>query len=192
MHHSSTPGVNLLLGSGWCQDSAPAAARNGSGAYPSVGTVISVVSWFMGPARICAGLNTGKSGALYGRRACSHAGRRMSFWWRWPTRQPGSSGQCLAAVRHSGPKTEPPHNTARKEPYCEGDDDVMAKQGDRDRLNPRHCPSLELVSLTGRRSSDSIRARGKDYAASRGRIDDCKPSLPLIVKTTCNQGGVHR
>ena len=31
-------------------------------------------------------------------------------------------------------------------------------------------------------------ARGKEYAASRGRIDDCKPNSPLIVETTCNQG----
>ena len=83
-------------------------------------------------------------------------------------------------------------NGRRKELYCEGDDDVMAKQGDRDRPNPRQCPSLELDALTGRRSSDSIRARGKDYAAPKGRIDDCKPSLLPITKTTCNQGGVHR
>ena len=68
----------------------------------------------------------------------------------------------------------------------------MAKQGNRDRLNPRHCPSLELDSLTGRRSSDSIRASGNDCAAPKGRIDDCKPNPLLITKTTCNQGGVHR
>ena len=64
----------------------------------------------------------------------------------------------------------------------------MAKQGNRDRLNPRHCPSLELDSLTGRRSSDSIRASGNDCAAPKGRIDDCKPNPLLITKTTCNQG----
>jgi hypothetical protein len=65
----------------------------------------------------------------------------------------------------------------------------MAKQGDWDRPNPRCCPSLELAYVIGRRSSDSIRARGKNYAASRGRIDDCKPNPPLIIKTICNQGG---
>ncbi len=177
---------------GWFPDSTPAAARNGSGAYRSAETAISVVSWFMARARISAGLDTGKSDALYGKRACSHAGRPMSSLSPWPTRRPGSSGQCLAAVRHSGPKLEPPHNAEQKEPYCEGDDDVMAQQGDRDRPNPRQCPSFELASLTGRRSSDSIRARGKQYAASRGRIDDCKPNSPLTIKTTCNQGGVHR
>ena len=64
----------------------------------------------------------------------------------------------------------------------------MAKQGNRDRLNPRHCPSLELDSLTGRRSSDSIRTSGNDCAAPKGRIDDCKPNPLLITKTTCNQG----
>jgi len=69
---------------------------------------------------------------------------------------------------------------------------VMAKQGDRDRPNPRRCQSEKLANVMGRRSSDSIRARGKQYAASRGRIDDCKPSLLLTIKTTCNQGGVHR
>jgi hypothetical protein len=41
--------------------------------------------------------------------------------------------------------------------YCEGDDDVMAKQGNRDRPNPRQCPSFEVVRLTGRQSTDSIR-----------------------------------
>jgi hypothetical protein len=78
----------------------------------------------------------------------------------------------------------------RTELYCEGDDDVMAEQGDRDRPNPRQCLSFKLAGLTGRRSSDSIRARGDDYAASRGRIDDCKPSPLLRIKTTCNQRGV--
>jgi hypothetical protein len=68
----------------------------------------------------------------------------------------------------------------------------MAKQGDRDRPNPRQCPSLELDALTGRRSSDSIRARGKQHAASRGRIDDSKPNPLLSIKTTSNQRGVHR
>ena len=146
----------------------------------------------MGHARICVGLDTGKSGAPYGKRACSHAGRPMSFWWRWPTRRPASSGQCSAEVKHSGPKLGPTHNTEPTELYCEGDDDVMAKQGDRDRPNPRRCPSLELDALTGRRSTDSIRASGKQHAAPIGRIDDCKPNRPLSIKTTCNQGGVHR
>ena len=192
MHHSSTPGVNWQPGLGWFQDSTPAVARNGAGEYRNAGTVISVVPWFMGQARICAGLSTGKSGALYGRRACSHAGRPMSCLSPWPTRRPGSSGACLAAVKHSGLKPRRPHNGRRNKRNCEGDDDVMAKQGDRDGPNPRCCPSLELDSLTGRRSSDSIRARGKDYAASKGRIDDCKPNPPLFIKTTCNLRGVHR
>jgi transposase len=43
---------------------------------------------------------------------------------------------------------------------CEGDDAVMAKQGNRDRPNPRLCPSDKLVKLMGRRSSDSTRASG--------------------------------
>ena len=137
-------------------------------------------------------LDTAKSGALYGRRACSPAGRPMWCWWRWPTRRPGWSGPCSAEAKPSGPKPDPPPNAERKKHYCEGDDDVMAKQGNRDRLNPRHCPSLELDSLTGRRSSDSIRASGNDCAAPKGRIDDCKPNPLLITKTTCNQGGVHR
>ena len=98
----------------------------------------------------------------------------------------------IPEAKPSGPKPDPPPNEERKKHYCEGDDDVMAKQGNRDRLNPRHCPSLELDSLTGRRSSDSIRASGNDCAAPKGRIDDCKPNPLLITKTTCNQGGVHR
>ena len=42
MPRSSTPGVNLPLGWAWFQDSIPAAARRGSGAYPSAETAISV------------------------------------------------------------------------------------------------------------------------------------------------------
>jgi len=79
-----------------------------------------------------------------------------------------------------------PHNEVRNELCCEGDDDLMAKQGDRDRPNPRHCQSFELDALTERRSTDSIRARGKQYAASRGRIGDCKPNPLPTVKTICN------
>ena len=51
--------------------------------------------------------------------------------------------------------------TSRPTKNCEGDNDLMAKQGDRDRPNPRRCQSLELDSLTGRRSTDSIRASGQ-------------------------------
>jgi hypothetical protein len=64
----------------------------------------------------------------------------------------------------------------------------MAKQGNRVRPNPRQCPSLELDALTGRRPSDSIRARGKQIATPRGRIDDCKPSLPLLIKSLAIRG----
>jgi Transposase IS116/IS110/IS902 family len=41
-------------------------------------------------------------------------------------------------------------NARTNKHYCEGDNDVMAKQGNRDQPNPRHCPSFELVPLTGR------------------------------------------
>ena len=112
----------------------------------------------------------------------------MWCWWRWPTRRLGWSGPCSAEAKPSGPKPDPPPNAERKKHYCEGDDDVMAKQGNRDRLNPRHCPSLELDSLTGRRSSDSIRASGNDCAAPKGRIDDCKPNPLLITKTLAIRG----
>ena len=98
-------------------------------------------------------------------------------------------GRCSAGVKRSELKHWPPHNEARNKLYCEGDDDLMAN---RDRPNPRCCQSFKLVSLTGRRSTDSIRARGNNNAASRGRIDDCKPNPPLSIKNTCNQGGVHR
>jgi hypothetical protein len=160
MHRSSTPGVNWQPGLGWFPNSTPVVARSGSGACPSVETAISGVSWFMGHAQICAGPDTGKCSAQYGKRTCSRADRPMSFWWRWPTRQPELSGQCLAEGKPSEQKLEWPHNAGRKQLYCEGDIDVMAKQGNRDRPNPRQCPSLELAALTGRRSTDSIRARG--------------------------------
>jgi hypothetical protein len=35
---------------------------------------------------------------------------------------------------------------------------------------------------------DPIGAHGKQYAASRGRIDDCKPNPLPDIKSTCNQG----
>ena len=149
---------------------------------------ISVVSWFMGRVRICAGPDTGKNGALYGKRAYSRVDRPMSCLSPWPTRRLGWSGRCSAAGKRSEPKRAPPRSTEQKKSYCEGDDDVMAKQGDRGRPNPRCCPSIKLDPLTGRRSTDSIRARSQQYAASRGRIDDCKANQPLSIKTLAIRG----
>ena len=49
-----------------------------------------------------------------------------------------------------------PPNNGKPGVNLRGYDDLMAKQGNtRDRPNPRHCPSIKLVSLTGRRSFGS-------------------------------------
>ena len=51
----------------------------------------------------------------------------------------------------------------------------MAKQGStRDRPNPRHCQSFELVSLTGRRSLGFHQGQRSVYRSGKGRIHDCK------------------
>ena len=57
------------------------------------------------------------------------------------------SGTSVSANRR------PPDQLVRPVPTCEGNDGWMAKQGKtRDRPNPGHCPSFELVFVTGRRS----------------------------------------
>ena len=192
MPHNSIPVVNLPPGWGWFQDSIPAAARSGSAEYRSVETVISVAFWFMVLARICGGLNTGKNGAPYGRKTCSHAGRPMSFWWRWPTRQPGLSGRCSAGVKRSVLKHRRPHNDARNKLYCEGNHDLMAKQGDtRDRPNPRHCPSIKLVSLTGRRSSGFHQGPRLTHRNEKAGYMTASSTAASNQFSPCNTGGVH-
>ena len=56
---------------------------------------------------------------------------------RWKSVPLPRSKKRSAEAKPSGPKSDPPPNAERKEHYCEGDDDVMAKQGNRDRPNPR-------------------------------------------------------
>ncbi len=65
---------------------------------------------------------------------------------------------------------------------------AMAKQGNRARPIPRRCQSFERAHVTGRRSSDSSRARGEPRTALRSRIDDCKPKLRLrSPRINCNR-----
>ena len=96
--------------------------------------------------------------------------------------------KLMDVVSQCEPRHRRPYNEARNELYCEGDDELMAKHGDRDWPNPRQCPSFEPDALTGRRSTDSIRTRGKQYAASRGLIDDCKPNPLQPSKTLAIRG----
>ena len=177
------------------------ATSDSSGASPSEETAISAVFWFMGLGglgelgglgRICAGPDTAKNGALYGNRACSHAAQPMSFWWPWPTRQPVSSRQCSTSVKPSELKRQQPHNHARKELYCEGNCDLMAKQGNtRDRPNPRRCPSIKLVCLTGRRSfgfHQGQRSTNRDEKAGYMTASSTAASNQFFP---CNNGGAH-
>src|SRR4051794_843803 len=52
----------------------------------------------------------------------------------------------------------------------------MAKQGNRDRPNPRHCPSDKLDNVMAA-SILGFHQGQRSPTASQGRIDDCKPKL---------------
>ena len=49
----------------------------------------------------------------------------------------------------SQPKLGPPRNAERKEPFCGGNDEVMANQGDRDRPKSRHYPTSNSILRQG-------------------------------------------
>ena len=137
----------------------------------------------MARAPICAGLDTAKSGALYGRTElarppadqCGAGGDGQQD-------GPGGLGHCSAEAKPIRADRRPPNaELESRKHYCEGDDDVMAKQGPTGiGSNPRHCPSLELDSLTGRRSFGFHQGqRSTTVLQRKGRIDDCKPNPPF-------------
>src|SRR3954466_4975572 len=52
----------------------------------------------------------------------------------------------------------------------------MAKQGNRDRPNPRHCPSNKLDNVMAA-SILGFHQGQRSPTAPQGRIDDCKPKV---------------
>ena len=75
---------------------------------------------------------------------------------------------------------------------CEGDDDLMAKQGStRDRPNPRHCPSIKLVSLTGRRSFGFNQGQRSAYRSEKAGYMTASSTADSNQFSPCNTGGVH-
>jgi hypothetical protein len=68
----------------------------------------------------------------------------------------------------------------------------MAKQGNRDRPNPRLCPSDKLDTVMEAPILGFHQGQ-RSPTAPQGQIDDCKPNIsPELVRTACNAGGIHR
>ncbi len=74
---------------------------------------------------------------------------------------------------------------------CEGNDDLMAKQGDRDRPTPRPCPSIKLVNLTGRRSSGYHQGQRSAYRCEKAGYMTASSTAVSSQFFPCNTGGVH-
>ena len=73
-----------------------------------------------------------------------------------------------------------------------GYDDLMAKQGNtRDRPNPRHCPSIKLVSLTGRRSFGFHQGQRSAYRNGKAGYMTASSTAVSNRFSPCNTGGVH-
>ena len=73
-----------------------------------------------------------------------------------------------------------------------GYDDLMAKQGNtRDRPNPRHCPSIKLVSLTGRRSFGFHQGQRSAYRNGKAGYMTASSTAVSSQFFPCNTGGVH-
>ena len=85
---SSPPGLV------WYRSSTRAAARSGSGIFPSAETATSDACWCMVRAPISAGRDARSRSARPGSPACSPAGRPTSRCSRWPTRPRASPGPC--------------------------------------------------------------------------------------------------
>ena len=68
----------------------------------------------------------------------------------------------------------------------------MAKQGNtRDRPNPRHCPSIKLVSLTGRRSFGFHQGQRSAYRNEKAGYMTASSTAVSSQVFPCNTGGVH-
>ena len=66
------------------------------------------------------------------------------------------------------------------------------KQGStRDRPNPRHCQSFELVNLTGRRSFGFHQGQRSAYRSAKAGYMTASSTAVLSQFLPCNTGGVH-
>ena len=157
-----------------------------------------------------------KRGDGYIRRLLVHGARSVLRWQRAkPGTRPGWSDQLLArrptnvVLVAMANKTAPRRlGTAqiraylptdarltrwdKRAPTCEGNDDLMAKQGStRDRPNPRHCPSIKLVSLTGRRSLGFHQGQRSVYRSAKAGYMTASSTAVSNRFSPCNTGGVH-
>ena len=65
----------------------------------------------------------------------------------------------------------------------------MAKQGPtRDRPNPRHCPSIKLVSLTGRRSLGFHQGQRSVYRSEKAGYMTASSTAVSNRSSPCNTG----
>ncbi len=71
----------------------------------------------------------------------------------------------------------------------EGNDDSMAKQGDRDRPNPRHRPSIELVGLTGCRSLGFHPGQRSTHRSEKAGYMTASATTGLTQFPSCNTRG---
>ena len=61
----------------------------------------------------------------------------------------------------------------------------------RDRPNPRHCPGIKLVSLTGRRSFGFHQGQRSAYRSAKAGYMTASSTAVLSQFLPCNTGGVH-
>ena len=157
-----------------------------------------------------------KRGDGYIRRLLVHGARSVLRWRRAkPGTRPGWSDQLLARRPTNVVLVAMANKTARvglgtaqiraylptdarltrwdkRAPTCEGNDDLMAKQGStRDRPNPRHCPSIKLVSLTGRRSLGFHQGQRSVYRSEKAGYMTASSTAVSNRFSPCNTGGVH-
>ena len=145
-----------------------------------------------------------KRGDGYIRRLLVHGARSVLRWRRAkPGTRPGWSDHLLARrptnvvlvtaqIRAYLPTDARLTRWDKRAPTCEGNDDLMAKQGStRDRPNPRHCPSIKLVSLTGRRSFGFHQGQRSAYRREKAGYMTASSTADSNQFSPCNTGGVH-
>ena len=142
--------------------------------------------------------------ATIGDGAQFRSGRQLSAWLGLVPRQHSSGGKdrlgriskrgdgYIRRLLVHGARTVLRWRRAKPGSNCEGNDDLMAKQGStRDRPNPRHCPSIKLVSLTGRRSFGFHQGQRSAYRREKAGYMTASSTADSNQFSPCNTGGVH-
>ena len=177
-------------GSVWCPGSTRVAARIDWDGYRSAGMAISGACSCMVREPCCAGAAPSRARGLAGPTGSWRGGRQTWCWSPWPIRQPVVAWALLRYERIYRPT--PASQLANRDQIGEGNDDLMAKQGStRDRPNPRHCPSIKLVSLTGRRSFGFHQGQRSAYRSEKAGYMTASSTADSNQFSPCNTGGVH-